>query len=130
MLSWLFDQRSNVLRDRYRSLIGDRNVLVAFQSVMELRYGALHAGWGELRRRRLERSVAELTVIQPDDALVSACAELRHRCERAGHGLGAKAHDGDRWVAATALRRKAALVAHDRIFVGAPGVQLVTALDL
>jgi predicted nucleic acid-binding protein len=129
VLSWLFDQRPNPLRDRYRTLIDDRRVLVAFQSVMELRYGALHAGWGELRRRRLERSLGELTVIQPDDALVSVCAELRHACEEVGHGLGAKAHDGDRWVAATALRRRVALVAHDRIFVGAPGLHLLTALD-
>ncbi len=129
VLSWLFDQRINPLRDRYRSIIGNRSVLVAFQSVMELRYGAMHAGWGELRRRRLERSLGELTVIQPDDALVSACAELRHRCEQAGHGLGGKPHDGDRWVAATALRHQAALVAHDRIFVGAPALQLLTALD-
>ena len=66
VLSWLFDQRTNPLRDRYRSLIDDRRVLVAFQSVMELRYGALHARWGELRRRRLERSLEELTVIQPE----------------------------------------------------------------
>ena len=47
VLSWLFDQRPNPLRDRYRTLINDRRVLVAFQSVMELRYGALHAGAGE-----------------------------------------------------------------------------------
>ncbi|HSH59416.1 MAG TPA: PIN domain-containing protein [Acidimicrobiales bacterium] len=106
VLSWLFDQRPNPLPDRYCSLIDERRVLVAFQSVMELRYGALHAGWGELRRRRLGRSLGALTVIQPDDALVNVCAELRHACDQAGHGLGGKAHDGDRWVAATALRRQ------------------------
>jgi predicted nucleic acid-binding protein len=50
VLSWLFDQRPNPLRDRYRSLIDQRRVLVASQSVMELRYRALHAGWGKLRR--------------------------------------------------------------------------------
>ncbi len=32
---------------------------------MELRYGALHAGWGELLRRRLERCIAELIVAHP-----------------------------------------------------------------
>jgi len=32
---------------------------------MEIRYGALRAGWGELRRRRLERRLAELVVAQP-----------------------------------------------------------------
>jgi len=79
-------------------------MLVAFQTLMELRYGALRAGWGELRRRRLERRVGQLTVVQPDDATISACAELRHRCQQAGHALADKVHDGDRWIAATAIR--------------------------
>jgi predicted nucleic acid-binding protein len=46
---------------------------------MELRYGALRAGWGELRRRRLERGIAELTVVQPDNKMITVCAELRQR---------------------------------------------------
>ncbi len=75
-------------------------MLVAFQTLMELRYGALRAGWGELRRRRLERRVGQITVVQPDDATISACAELRHRCQQAGHALADKVHDGDRWIAA------------------------------
>ncbi len=48
VISWLFDQRPNPVADRYRALIETRPVLLAFQTVMELRYGALHAGWGEL----------------------------------------------------------------------------------
>ena len=39
-------------------------------SVMELRFGVLRAGWGELRRRR------------------TACAELRLRGQRSAHALG------------------------------------------
>jgi predicted nucleic acid-binding protein len=62
VISWLFDERPNLLADRYRGLIGSARVLLAFQTVMELRFGALRAGWGELRRRRLERGIAELTV--------------------------------------------------------------------
>ncbi len=65
VISWLFDDRPNSLADCYRVLIGIRAVLLAFHTVMELRYGALRAGWGELRRRRLERRIAELTVISP-----------------------------------------------------------------
>ncbi len=81
VLSWLFDERPNPLADRYRSLIGAQPVVVAFQTVMELRYGVLRAQWGVLRRLRLERRLAALDVVQPDDALITVCAELRQRCE-------------------------------------------------
>ena len=55
VISWLFDGRPNPLAERYRDLIGPAPVLLAFQTVMELRFGAIRAGWGELRRRQLER---------------------------------------------------------------------------
>src|SRR6266508_2601565 len=92
VISWLFDDRPNPLAVRYRELIGARPVLLAFHTVMELRYGALRAGWGELRGRRLERRVAELTVVQPDDEMITACAILRLRCQQIGHALGDKLH--------------------------------------
>ncbi|HVM13268.1 MAG TPA: PIN domain-containing protein [Egibacteraceae bacterium] len=81
VISWLFDDRPNPLADEYRDLIDTRPVLLAFHTVMELRFGALRAGWGELRRRRLERRIAELTVVQPDDEMVTVCANLRMRCQ-------------------------------------------------
>ncbi len=127
VISWLFDDRPNTLADRYRALIGSRPVLLAFDTVMELRYGTLRAGWGDLRRRRLEHRVAELTVVQPDDEMITACAELRHGCQRIGHALGDKLHDGDRWNAATAVRLAVPLVSHDGVFGGAPGLELITA---
>jgi hypothetical protein len=46
VISWLFDDRPNSVADQYRTLIDATPVLLAFQSVMELRYGALRAGWG------------------------------------------------------------------------------------
>lgn len=127
VISWLFDERPNPLADRYRDLIGPRPVLLAFQTVMELRYGALRAGWGDLRRRRLERGIAELTVIQADDQLATVCAELRHCCRQLGHALGDKVHDGDRWVAAAALRLRLPLASHDGVFDNAPGLELLKA---
>jgi predicted nucleic acid-binding protein len=78
VISWLFNDGPNPVADHYRALINTQPVLLAFQTVMELRYGALRAGWGDLRRRRLERRVAELTVVQPDDDVIGICAELRH----------------------------------------------------
>lgn len=96
---------------------------------MELRYGALRANWGELRRRRLERRLSSLVVVQPDDRMLTICAELRTRCEHMGHGLGSQRHEGDRWIAATAIRLGVPLVSHDGIFVGVPGLVLARVDD-
>jgi predicted nucleic acid-binding protein len=94
VISWLFADQPHPPDDRYRELIGRRPVLLTFQTVMELRYGALRAGWAELRRRRLERDIAQLTVVQADDELATVCARLRDQCQRTGHALGNKVHDG------------------------------------
>lgn len=106
----------------YRDLIHGRVILVSFVTVTELRYGTLKAGWGELRRRGLERDLARFAVVQPDDALMQVCATLRARCELDGHGLGHKIHEADRWIAATALRLRIPLISDDSIFFGIDGL--------
>ena len=100
----------------YEALIAGRPAVVSFVTVTELRYGALRAGWGDLRRRSLERDLARLVVAQPDDVVIEACAALRDRCHRIGHGLGQKIHEADRWVAATAMAYSVPLVSDDAIF--------------
>lgn len=40
VISWLLDERPNALAARYRELIGARAIVLAFQTVMELRYAA------------------------------------------------------------------------------------------
>jgi predicted nucleic acid-binding protein len=127
VVSWLFDDRPNDLAEAYRQLIGTAPVLLAFQTVMELRFGALRAGWSELRRHRFERRIASLTVVQPDDQMITVCAVLRHDCQRTGHAIGDKLHDGDRWIASAAIRLECPLVSHDGVFVGAPGLELIAA---
>jgi predicted nucleic acid-binding protein len=114
VINWLFDDRPNPLADCYHDLIGPRPVLLAVHTVIELRFGALRAGWGELRSRRLERRIAELAVVQPDDEMITECARRRLRCQQVGHALGDKLHDGDRWIAATAIRL-GMLVSHDKL---------------
>jgi predicted nucleic acid-binding protein len=125
--SWLLDERPDPRAGRYREAIGGRRILLAFQTVAELRYGALHAGWGDLRRRALDRQLGAWTVVRSDDRTITLYAELRHQCVLAGHPLGAKVHDGDRWIAATALRVAGAVVSEDRIFGNVPGVEVLTA---
>lgn len=107
---------------KYRTLIAERPIMVSFVTVTEMRYGALKAGWGELRRRGLERDLARLVVVQPDDQLMQTCADLRARCGQAGHGLAHKVHEADRWVAATAIRLGVDLVSDDTVFHKVPGL--------
>ena len=73
---------------QYRSVIDGRPVVVSFVTVTEMRFGAINAGWGEIRRRSLERALARLVVVQPDDDLMLRCAELRATCWAEGHALG------------------------------------------
>jgi predicted nucleic acid-binding protein len=127
VISWLFDEQPNPLADRYRELIGDTPVVLAFQTVMELRFGALRAGWSELRRRGLDRRIARLSILQPDDDMITRCAQLRADCQRIGHALADKVHDGDRWIASAALRLNCPLVSHDKLFKNTPGLTLITA---
>jgi predicted nucleic acid-binding protein len=110
----------------YRRAIADDPILVSFMTITELRFGALRAGWGELRRRGLERDLAQLVVVQPDDQLIQTCAELRASCERAGHGLGHKIHEADRWIAATAIRLSVDLLSYDTVFRDVPDLAIRT----
>jgi hypothetical protein len=70
VISWLFDERPNPVAERYRDLIGPAPVLLAFQTVMELRYGGLRAGWGtsQAYARAPARGADRLTARRPDDA--------------------------------------------------------------
>ncbi len=90
-----------------------------------MRYGAIRAGWGELRTRGLERSLSRVVVVQPDDELIRTCASLRARCERSGHALGQKVHEADRWIAATAIRLGLQLVSDDAVFQGVDGLTVL-----
>jgi predicted nucleic acid-binding protein len=126
VMSWLIEPERSPLADPYRELIGGRPTLVVFQTVMELRFGALNARWGELRRRRMERNLSRLTLIEADDQMATVCAQLRHRCVQIGHALGNKVHDGDRWIASAAIRLAIPLVSHDGVFAGTPGLEVLT----
>ena len=105
---------------RYRSVIDGRTVVVSFVTVTEMRFGAIKAGWGEIRR--LERVLGRLVVVQPDDDLMLTCAELRASCLAAGHALGQKVHEADRWIAATAMALDVGLISGDAVFHNVAGL--------
>lgn len=122
--SRLLDPRPFPHTEQARRIIGGRARVVSFVTVTELRYGALRAGWGDLRRRQLERSIADLEVIQTNERLISRCAELRSAASRDGHPLAQKIHEADWWVATTAVVLGLELVAGDGIFEDVPGLDV------
>jgi predicted nucleic acid-binding protein len=123
-LSWALDPRPTSRSELARAAIAGRTRVVSFISVSELRYGALRAGWDDLRLRQLARSLADLDVVQTEEKLINRCAELRAWAHRAGHLLAQKVHEADRWVASTALALDLELIAGDGIFEGVPGLNL------
>ncbi len=129
VVSALMNPAHDPTAERYLSFIADRLVLVSFVTVAEIRYGALKARWGDLRRRGLERDLARFVFVVPDDELMHACADLRATTERAGHPLGQKIHEADRWIAATALKLGVELVSDDTVFRGVPDLTVITKPD-
>jgi tRNA(fMet)-specific endonuclease VapC len=109
----------------YRRAIADDPILVSFVTITELRYGALRAG-SAAEFASDERDLAQLVVVQPDDLLMRTCAELRDSCDRAGHGLGHKIHEADRWIAATAIRLGVDLISDDTVFGNVPDLAIRT----
>ena len=113
------------LEARYRRHLTGRRLVIATQVVAEARYGALRAGWGDRRVADLERLLRSAVVLPPDDLTATAFARIRLACEQAGHPLHQKVHNGDLWIAATAVRQELTLVSDDAVFEGCPDLQLI-----
>ena len=112
----------------YQPILAGRPAFISFQTAAELRYGALLRRWGASRMRKLEVRIAVAETVHTGPELVSTYARLRVDCQRIGHALAQRAHDADRWVAATAIRLGVSLVSNDGVFVNVPGLALETAL--
>jgi tRNA(fMet)-specific endonuclease VapC len=130
VIGWLFDTGRTRSPTSTGSSSATRLSTLAFHTGMELRFGAMRAEWGDFRSRRLERRIAEMTVVQPrrgdDHRLRGAAGRLPADRPRSWR----KVHDGDRWIAATALRLGVPLVSHDGVFKDVPVLQLITAAPI
>lgn len=104
--------------------------MISFVTEAELRFGARKADWGQQRLARMENRLRQAKTIWPNDetSLLEAYVQLRSWCVQAGHGLGQKDHEADRWIAATAKWLDVPLVAHDGIFRGVESLDLMTLL--
>ncbi|MFF1817274.1 PIN domain-containing protein [Kribbella sp. NPDC058245] len=113
----------------YGKHVFGRRIAISQQTVAEARYGAVVAAWGDKRLDNLERLIHRSAVLPGDDETTWAYARLRAECRRIGHPLHQKQHLADLWIAAAAFRWQLPLVAHDAVFIGCPGVELLTELS-
>lgn len=123
--------RGEALEFAYRSILTDRAVVISFVTVAELRFGARAAGWGERRLAQLEQRIGLAQTVWPADesTLIESYVRLRAWAVRAGHGIGQKEHEADRWIAATAVWLDIPVVAHDAIFKNVEGLTLLPKLE-
>lgn len=63
-----------------------------FQTVAEVRYGALLRGWGTTRLRRMGTEIPRTEIVHSGSGLIRVYAELRVSCQRIGHALCQREH--------------------------------------
>jgi predicted nucleic acid-binding protein len=119
----------SLLARRYEPLLLGRPEFIAFQTLAEVRAGAYLRRWGQARVARMEATLSRVEVVHSGDELARIYATLRADCYESGHPLHQKVHDGDRWVAAAAIRLGVPLVSNDRIFKNVPGLLLEGLLE-
>ena len=95
--------------------------MISFQTLEEIRFGALKHGWGRRRQNEMERYLQQYRTMWTSPELVAVCAQLRSERERAGRRL----NTADAWIAATAVLLDCPVVTHDRDFSGIPGLELI-----
>ncbi len=71
------------------------------------------------------RQLDDTATIPVTRELADTCARLSAEASRIGHGLQAKHHTGDRWIAATAIHLDVPLLTNDGIYRDTPGLRLL-----
>ena len=94
----------------YAPLLEGQTLLVAAQSIAELRFGAKLKNWGERKRKRLEILLINYTVIYPNDDICTAWANVKVQ----SHQQGQPIRSANAWIAATALAFEVPLVTHNK----------------
>jgi len=105
----------------YRRRLAGKRLLISFQTLEELWFGAIKDEWGDRRRNQLRRNLDQYAVIWPNREMVDISARLRSQRESAGRRL----NTADAWVAATALLLQCPLATHNRDFEDIPVLELI-----
>ena len=94
---------------RYVAMVRGALLVVSFMTVAEMRHGALEANWGQRKIDLLESYLGDFSVLDSDDRLCSAWANIRHESARKGRRMST----ADAWIAASAITLGAPLVTNN-----------------
>lgn len=111
--------------DLWRRLLAGYQVLISFQTQVELESGFRIANWGPARVEAAMSRIEKMPTIQADAEVLRAYVDLTVQCRQKGHALQAKNHNADRWVAASAVAKQVPLLSGDGIYDDAPGLVLL-----
>lgn len=120
--SHLFGRRGRVSEhvSIWRQVLIGHHVVIAVQTRAEVVSGMRAAGWGASRTDTVMAQLNATSTIPIDEAVIEAYAALYAAASSAGHGIAAKDHVGDRWIAATAIAYGFSLLSGDRLFSRRP----------
>lgn len=119
--SYVFKEDSRA--ETYLPHLHDRLLILCFQSVAEMWKWAELKNWGERRRHRLERFLADFSVYSSDDRLCRRWGLIIAEAKQKGRPLLA----ADAWVAAAALELDLPLVTNNAAdFECLEGLRLIT----
>jgi tRNA(fMet)-specific endonuclease VapC len=113
-------KRHHLLAAYQPHLVG-YDLVVSFQTLAELAFGGVSAGWGHAKWAALNTVLTAVVVIHSDDDICDRWAEVR--LVRQPQPIGV----ADAWIAATALAHNLELVTHNPAdFGGIPGLTVIT----
>jgi tRNA(fMet)-specific endonuclease VapC len=103
----------------YRPMMVGRSVAISFQTMAELKEGALRAGWSLFRLTHLESFLKRFAVIHSDDDICDHWSKLR--ATRKQQPIS----NADAWIAATAVAFNLDLITHNPVdFQGIPKLRI------
>ena len=98
--------------DLYKPYLTGCTIYISFQTIAEMRYGALWKDWGPARMQLLESFFGTVNIIETTPALAECWAKIMKESRSSGRRLEA----GDAWIGACALLMNFPLLTHDRDF--------------
>ncbi len=119
VVSYVFN--GDLIADFYLDKMRGKRLMISFQTLEELWFGAANAGWGARRRSELAQHLEAYEIVWPNQELASISAELRAERKSAGREL----KSADAWIAATALLLGCPIASHDGDFVDIPNLTLI-----
>jgi len=109
--------------ERYVRHVQGKLLSISFITVGEMYFGAEKAGWGELKRQKLETMLRNFVVIPYDHEIARCYGRLVSERQRIGKPIA----PNDAWIAACTVRHGVPLITHNpKDFVDISGLSVVT----